>query len=848
MSRISNGLLGRFARIGLAGVVGIVVGCSSHASAPEKTISVNQPLDQVPASRDLDSGPSKLSSALDRLANASDSSRDLTPSGDQTVDVPSSDEIGLPVPGTTDEFTVAIHVTSDVDVNALTSAGAYIRSRIGNTIYASVHAHDLRQVAAVNGVVDIASVPGPTVPRQPAPRINSAGQARDLAAASATGDSIKFDPHGFTGKGVIVAVIDTGVDFHHPDFMNPDGTSRILYLWDMYDNTWTASNHTIGSAPPANFDATTPEGTLYTNDQINAALKGQVKIPSVDTVGHGTACLGTAGGNGLGIAPDADLIVVNSHNPAWGSENDGNNDTDAVPWLKAIAAQRHEPIIISLSYGGHEALHNGAGDEEDAFNKVLNNGDAPGIAICCSAGNEGEDSLHARGRFGPARNQEFQYGQADQVELFVTKETPLVALFDPADDWRLLIIGKDKFLTGADGKNDGLLVLGKASPGATQPGFKAVNLSQADQTEVQARITSSKFKVTPNYLKTDVMTVNLPPGTYDVSAFGASATVPHGVVDFYLPIYTDASFGAGGEHDMVIGAPGDADSVITVGSYDFRGQWQNADGGTSYADMIDPGRISSFSSPGFRRDGVIKPDIASPGQFVISAYAAGSGIAADMGGKDDPNMAILPDKIHVAWRGTSASCPYTAGVVALMFEKDPQLTANQIKQILRDTADHDLDSTGAVPNPRWGYGKLDPAAAIDKVPQGSGTPPPVSNPPVATPPVTNPPPSNPPPSVPPVAPIAPIAPAQTVDFTGTFKGDGMILSLLSDAGPEGPYEGFLANKGQSYPIKGKVIAGQLQGTATNNGQDFAFTATLNGDQLTLQSGGATHNLTRYKPS
>ena len=66
-----------------------------------------------------------------------------------------------------------------------------------------------------------------------------------------TGDAVKFDHQGLTGKGVVVGIVDTGIDWRHQDFMNPDGTSRILYLWDIFDDTWEKSNHTVGSAPPS---------------------------------------------------------------------------------------------------------------------------------------------------------------------------------------------------------------------------------------------------------------------------------------------------------------------------------------------------------------------------------------------------------------------------------------------------------------------------------------------------------------------------------------------------------------------------------------------------------------------
>jgi subtilisin family serine protease len=157
--------------------------------------------------------------------------------------------------------------------------------------------------------------------------------------------------------------------------------------------------------------------------------------------------------------------------------------------------------------------------------------------------------------------------------------------------------------------------------------------------------------------------------------------------------------------------------VITVGAYDFRGSWTNIDGTQTLYNM-KTGTISGYSSPGFRRDNIVKPEIAAPATYTISPLSKDS---TSMGRNADgtPDRAnITDDGYHLAWAGTSASSPYTAGVIALMLQKNPTLTAVQVKEILKKTAIKD-DLTGATPNPFWGYGKLNPAAAIrDTAPAG----------------------------------------------------------------------------------------------------------------------------------
>jgi subtilisin family serine protease len=114
---------------------------------------------------------------------------------------------------------------------------------------------------------------------------------------------------------------------------------------------------------------------------------------------------------------------------------------------------------------------------------------------------------------------------------------------------------------------------------------------------------------------------------------------------------------------------------------------------------------------------VVKPDILAPGRYLISALAQNS----IMGTKEANPGHILGGGKYLAWEGTSAATPYVAGVVALMLQKNPQLDAEAVHAILIRTARHD-QFTGAVPNPLWGYGKLDPAAALKQVPEPASKP------------------------------------------------------------------------------------------------------------------------------
>jgi subtilisin family serine protease len=181
-------------------------------------------------------------------------------------------------------------------------------------------------------------------------------------------------------------------------------------------------------------------------------------------------------------------------------------------------------------------------------------------------------------------------------------------------------------------------------------------------------------------------------------------------VHIYMNDATFASDVVG--YNTLVGTPGTARNVLTIGSYDWNDMFDMSAGRYSFRDTcgfkqpLAIGSLSCYSSPGYSRNGTIKPEIVAPGEWFTASYAKalnGSGVGTD--------WIVDRSGKFVAMNGTSAATPYTAGIIALIFQKRPTLTFGEIRRLLTTNASKDDLVTGPVPNPNWGYGKLDYAAA-----------------------------------------------------------------------------------------------------------------------------------------
>jgi len=618
---------------------------------------------------------------------------------------------------------IVVEVTPQTKAEDLRRAGAKVYFRLGSTVYARAPVSALSALsrsAAVKrvGLLKPLGMPAPP-PSRDAPMFDFPARGGEEPVAPG-----EFDRQRLTGEGVIVGVVDSGIDWTHPDFIRADGTTRVLLLWDLTDDSWRVSAGTVGTSPPTLGEGAEPlPGTVYTAAQLNAALKGQGRVNSTDKVGHGTAVAGTAAGSGRGaagalssvyqgVAPGADLIVVKV-----GDCEKSVSVLAAVGayWAAAQARQLKRSAVINLSLGSHYNAHDGGSEEERLLDAIADAAGGLGVPVVVAAGNEGRQSLHAGGRFGPRRPEQVDVA-SQPIEANLSQPSLLLGSFAARDDWGLFFRGTNRLFLGRDGKPVGVFVHktdGKVRIETEAPVADEASFKQFLQSTRPAGQGAS-----------DTLVMQLPAGQYLFFGFGATANVPDGRFSLYLPDADGGSFGLGAEKRHMVSSPGNASGVITVGSIDFRSEWENEVGRISRFNL-SAGEISDYSSPGPRRDGLTKPEVVAPGRYTLAALSRFS--APENGGCKGSMVAdegqrktfVTRGGSHLAWSGTSAAAPFVTGLVALMLQKNPNLKAEQIKQILIKTASGRTTDGRAVNDERLGYGRVEPAAALRAVPPAS---------------------------------------------------------------------------------------------------------------------------------
>ena len=452
---------------------------------------------------------------------------------------------------------------------------------------------------------------------------------------------------GLTGEGILVGIVDSGVDYFHPDFRNEDGSTRILRLWDQ----------SVAGNPPKGYVS----GTEYTKEEIDEALalgetEGRRLVPSGDFSGHGTAVLGIAAGNGRasdgvnrGVAYRSDLLVVKMGNPRENSFPRTTELMEGIDYLIRQAVKMRKPIVINVSFGNNYGSHRGDSLLENYIDTVAAMGRT---VIVTGTGNNGSQPWHAGGIL--------QQGKTEEIQL-------AVGAFEPTLNVQLWKDYEDE------------MEIYLESPSGERIGPLYERLGPQRHLLENIELLIYYGKPGPYQLSQEIYIDFIPVGNYVDSGVWkvllSGKRVRSGQYFLWLPGGNVLNRGTGFYSPRAVGTltiPSTAGKVISVGAYDSR---QNA-----YADFS--GRGSQFLP-------IRKPDLAAPG-VSISAPVPGGGYATVT--------------------GTSFAAPFVSGSAALLMEwgivkgNDPFLYGEKVKAYLRKGA-QSVGGYEEYPNVEVGWGE-----------------------------------------------------------------------------------------------------------------------------------------------
>lgn len=555
----------------------------------------------------------------------------------------------------------------------------------------------------------------------------------------------------FTGRGVVTAIVDQGVDPNHINFLDADGKNRIGYLSHLrYNAAMTGMAESFYGAdvldadPVSNFntdDVTTYHGT-HTLGILAGSYSGEVRNAAINSTGSAVTVSNVANPY-TGVAPESKIAV------SCGTLADAFV-AYGMDYIYSYSRYLGLPLVYSLSLGSSTGPH----DPNSSMARFLNQVGEEAI-ICVSAGNEGDRKVALNKTLSPSdltiksfvhpyayqynpegdptdfTNNNIRYGN---IAIYSDTDTPFelqAVIYNVDRGYRVVkrmpVIGTGTatyYCSSDDYKEGDTDVVGDAQFVKAFEGYVGVG--------AQIDAETGRFYGMVDYYTLDTPE-NRKSGTY-ILGFEITGTDGQRIdcycdgnttwIDSYGVAGFDDGSADGSISDMAV-----APNLIVVGAYNTRQTYATLDGGmaTYPGEDFTPGRVSGFSSFGTLADGRKLPTVCGPGTTIVSSisnphldYMTQQASPAQARAYKEylcTASATGPDGKEYWWTqqmGTSMSTPFVAGSIALWLQADPSLTVNDVKEIIALTSTRDEDVAAGDPV-RWGAGKFNAIAGLKEV-------------------------------------------------------------------------------------------------------------------------------------
>lgn len=489
----------------------------------------------------------------------------------------------------------------------------------------------------------------------------------------------------YTGKDVIVGVIDCGFDFNHINLCDAYGSPRVKAVYMPLDNTGTRPvvNHRL---LPGSCYETPSQIIALTTDDPNTT--------------HGTQTAGIAAGgfhgNGWhGMAPDADLVLCGMPE----GELTDVRVANCISYINDYATRMGKPCVVNISLGSNVGPHDGT----SYLNRVFKQYSGPGRVFVVSAGNDGGSDVCVHCSINSRQDTVTTLLSGYSGSTLYSGSINAWSLKDKPFNTRLIVVNR---VTGA-------VLYRSRALGATSSGVNATFSSDNDSILAEYCVGSVEINgsIEANGRPVSICDLNIRcrnnSAVLGIQYFAPSSTElsiwtsQYAFFNNYNFSWAEEGTSRGSISDLAA-----CDSVISVGSYNSRQTVPLRDGTILYRSNSTPSEISYFSAYGPDESGVNRPDVCAPGSVVVAS--------ANRYDIEAPNMMYWQPSAYVGGveypycpdLGTSMSAPVVAGAVALWMQANPNLSTADVREILVNTSKKDI-YVHSGDQERWGNGKLD---------------------------------------------------------------------------------------------------------------------------------------------